>query len=52
MKAKTAAASPAGANGDGAKVSKPKPAKKAAAKKKKKTATGAARRAAPPKIEA
>jgi DNA topoisomerase-1 len=40
------------ANGEGAKVSKPMPAKKTAAKKKKKTVPGSMRRAATPKVEA
>jgi DNA topoisomerase I len=51
-KAKSAAAASAAANGDGAKVSKPTPAKKPAAKKKKKAAAGSTRRAATPKVEA
>jgi len=41
-----------GANGDGAKAAKPKPAKKTAAKKKKKAAAAGTRRAATPKVEA
>jgi DNA topoisomerase-1 len=55
-KAKSTVAAPAAANGDGAKVAKPTPAKKPAAKKKtkkkKKAVAASTRRAATPKVEA